>query len=482
MFKGVLKNTSYLLVSEVCCRVISLVQVPILVRYLGKHDYGVLSLTGALPSLILIITDIGLHSHIIREISQDKNKLQASFQNIFAIKIFLSGIFLLLVWGIVTFLAYSENVSFLIYITSLSCVFASMQGLFSSVLRGTQNFFYDGLLQITNMIGLFAGILFVVLLDYGLLGLVYSQLFVQLLIFLICLGIYFGKYGLKYPLLSGLDQLVSIPKKSAPFALIAIVLPVYYQANIILLSKLSGYEATGIFAAAYKIILMIQMLSRLFSQVLFPTLAKVFVTSKEEFRRIFNYSCRAIVLVVFPAAFGLFLIGDRIVLILFKDEFAGAIPALRIMAFSLLFSCLQNVLTASLNAGKEEKKVAFVMIMATVANISMNLILIPRFAYIGASISTLISETMRFAFNYYYFRERIFRIYFANTIGKVILACLIMSLFVVCFEQMVMPMLVIIAGLLYLVLIWLFGVASNDEIKKLINLFARRIVASECPK
>jgi O-antigen/teichoic acid export membrane protein len=267
-----------------------------------------------------------------------------------------------------------------------------------------------------------------------------------------------------------------------PFALIAIVLPVYYQVNIIFLSKLSGYEATGIFTAAFKIILMFEMISRLFAQVLFPTLAKLFITSKENFRRNFYYSFRAIALGVFPIAFGVFLIGDRIVLILFKNEFAGAIPALRIMAFSLVFSSLQNVLTASLNAGKQEKKVASVMIMATVTNIIINLILIPKFALIGASISALVSEIMRFTGNYYYFRKGIFKIYFAGTIGKVILACLIMSLFVVCFKQMVLPVLIIIAGLLYLVLIWLFGVVSNDEIKKLINLFGKRAIAAESPR
>lgn len=388
-----------------------------------------------------------------------------------------------LVWVTVTSLAYSENVKFLIYITSLSFVFTSMQGLFSCVLRGTQNFFYDGLLQVANMIGLFGGILFVVLLDYGLLGLVYSQLFVQIVVLLLCVGIYFRKYGLNYALFSGYVFLVSILKKSAPFALISIVLPIYYQINIILLSKLSGYEATGIYAAAYKIILMVEMISRLFAQVLFPSLAGLFVTSKEDFTRIIYYSCRAIALGVFPITFGLFLIGDRIVIILFKHEFADAIPALQIMAFSLLFSSLLNVLTAGLNAGKQEKKVATVMIMATATNIIMNLILIPGFAYIGASISMLVSEILRFAGNYYYFRKKIFKIYFAGAIGKVIGACLIMSLFVIWFKQMVsLPVLIAIAGLLYFVLIWLFGVASNDEIKKLINLFTKKRLAAQTTK
>ena len=94
MFKGILENTTYLLASEIIGRLISLVQVPILVRYLGKNDYGVWSLAGALPSMLLVITDLGLHSLIIREVSQDKKKLESSFQYMFSIKILLSSIFL----------------------------------------------------------------------------------------------------------------------------------------------------------------------------------------------------------------------------------------------------------------------------------------------------------------------------------------------------------------------------------------------------
>ncbi len=479
MFKIILENTTYLLVSEVIVRLISLVQVPILVRYLGKNDYGIWSLAGALPGILLIITDFGLHSHIIREISRDNNKLQSSFQNIFLIKLFLSGIFLFFVWVFVRFLGYSENVRLFIYIMSLSFVFTSLQGLFSSLLRGTQRFLYDGLLQVASMMSLFAGVLFAVVLEYGLLGLVYSQLLSQVVIVLICLKVYLKKYGVNYGLFSGLEQLVSILRKSLPFALIAVVLPVYYQADIILLSKLSGYEATGVYSAAYKIILMLTMISRLFSQVLFPSLSKLFVTSKEEFRKVFDYSYKAMALLVYPISFGLFLLGDRIVILLFRGEFADAIPALRIMAFSLLFTSLQSVLTVSLNSCKEEKKVAFVMVVVTATNIIMNLILIPKFAFIGASISTLVSEVIRFTGNYYYFRKRVFKIRFRDTIGKVIVACLIMSLFVIWFKEMVLPILIILAGMLYVILTWLFGVLSKEEIRKVANLLTRKRAISE---
>jgi O-antigen/teichoic acid export membrane protein len=206
------------------------------------------------------------------------------------------------------------------------------------------------------------------------------------------------------------------------------------------------------------------------------------MTSKEDFKRICYYSCRAISLSLFPITFGLVVLGDRIILILFKDAFSGAIPALRIMAFSLLFSSLMNVLTAFLNAGKEEKKVALVIIIATATNIILNLFLIPRFAHIGASISTLVSEIMRFTGNYYYLRKRIFKIFLADMIGKVILACLVMSLFIVLFKEMLLPVLIITAGLLYLVIIWQLRLVSNNEIKKVIDLFRKKALAPESQK
>lgn len=480
MFKGILKNTTYLLVSEMIGRVTSLVQVPILVRYLGKSEFGILSLAGALPGALLFVIDLGLHSYIIREISQDRRKLQACVENIFVVKSFLSAIFLSVVLVIARILAYSEDVEFCILVLTLSFALGSMQGLFSCILRGTQNFLYDGLLQTVNMVGLFLGVLFVVFLDRGLLGLVYSQLIVQLTVLLICIGIYVRKYGVSYGLFSRVGQWSLILRNSAPFALIAIVLPIYYQVNIIFLSKLSGYEATGIFAAAYKIILMIDIIGRQFAQVLYPTLANLFVTSEEEFRRIYYYSCRAIALALFPITFGLVVLADRIVIILFKHEFADAIPAVQIMGFSLLFSSLMNILTASLNAGKEEKKVALVLVVATFVNILINLVLIPKYSYIGASISTVASEMLRFAGSYYYFRNRFFKTYLVGRIGKIILACLSMSLLVIWFKEGVsLGVLIGIGGASYLMFVGLFGAVSNEEIRKIFTLFRKATLVAD---
>ena len=337
MFKAILKNTSYLLASEGVIRIITLLQITILVRYLGKNGYGILSLAAALPSMLLVITDLGLHSLIIREVSRDKEKLALTFQYMFAIKILLSVIFLGLVWSIVNILKYSDDVEFFIYLSSLSLICSSFQGLFSSLLRAIQKFLFDALLQVANALTLIGGVLIVVILDYGLEGIMYAQLLGQLMVVLICLAFYFRRYRFDYPLFSGLEQYLSILRKSLPFALIAIVLPVYYQINIVMLSKMSGYEVTGVFTAAYKIILMFMMLSRLLSQVLFPTLSNHFAVSIERFKKTFLYCHRGIAVVVFPVAFALFIIGDRIILILFEKEFLEALLPLQIMSFSLLF-------------------------------------------------------------------------------------------------------------------------------------------------
>lgn len=93
MFKIIFRNITYLLTSEVLVRLISLVQVTILVRYLGTNGYGIWSLAGALPSMLLVITDVGLHSLIVREVSQDRKRLGYLFQDMFIIKTLLSAIF-----------------------------------------------------------------------------------------------------------------------------------------------------------------------------------------------------------------------------------------------------------------------------------------------------------------------------------------------------------------------------------------------------
>lgn len=479
MIKAIFKYTTYLLTSEILVRLITLVQVTILIRYLGKNGYGIWSLAGALPGMLLVITDFGLHSLIVREVSQDKKKLEYLFQYIFSIKIFSSAIFLALVWLIVKFLAYSDDVKFFVYISSLSLICTSLQGLFSAVLRAAQRFIYDALLKLANGLSLFVGVLIIVLLDYGLTGLIYTQLFGQLMLVLVCFAFYFRKHSFSYHIVPEFEKCLSILRKALPFALIAIVLPVYYRIDIVMLSKMSGYQATGVYTAAYKIILMFMVISRLVCQVLFPILSNLHITSGEEFKKTFFFSYRVIALVVFPMAFGLFLICDRIMLILFRREFAEAVIMLRIMAFSVLFSSLFMLHTAALNSSNGERKVAYVIVLGTLLNIVMNSFLIPRFGGVGASISTLLSEIVKYGGSYYYFRKRLFKINFWNAGIKIVVACLGMSIFMIYFSQMILPILILASGSLYLVLVGLFGVISNEEIKRLLNLFRkRRLVTS----
>lgn len=479
MFKIIFRNITYLLTSEVLVRLISLVQVTILVRYLGTNGYGIWSLAGALPSMLLVITDVGLHSLIVREVSQDRKRLGYLFQDMFIIKTLLSAIFLSLVWLVANLLSYSADVRYFVYISSLSLICTSLQGLFSSVLRATQLFIYDALLQVANAVFLFLGILITVLLDYGLPGLMYTQLLGQLMLVVICLGVYFRVCKLSYPLFSGITRWLLILKKSIPFALIAIVLPVYYQFDIVMLSKMSGYGATGIYTAAYKVILMFMMISRLFSQVLFPTLSNLHVSSSEEFKRTFLSSYRATALIVFPMAFGLFFLSERVILILFRQEFTEAAALLRIMSLSVLFSSLHMLLTTALNSSNGEREVASVMVSVTVFNIILNLFLIPKYGGTGASIATLLSEVGKYGGSYFFFKNRLFKIHFRGTMIKIIAACLGMSAFLVYFDQMVLTVLIPASSALYLFLIWLFGVVSKDEIKSFFRVFRRERVAAE---
>jgi O-antigen/teichoic acid export membrane protein len=353
-------------------------------------------------------------------------------------------------------------------------VFTSFQGLFSSLLRAIKKFYFDAMLKIINALTLIGGVIIIVFFDYGLEGLMYAQILGQLLVLVICLMFYAKRYKFEYPLYLNFKKFFIILKKSLPFAVIAIILPVYYQINIVMLSKLSGYEVTGVFTASYKIILMFMMLSRLLSQVLFPTLSTLFVVSIEKFEETFMHCYRGIALVVFPIAFALCTIGDKIILIFFGSEFIEAVLPLRIMTFSLLFSSLHMILITALNSSNREKDVARVVIFATIANIIINLLLIPRLGSTGAGIAVFTSEIIKYCGSYYYFRKRLFKIGFLNEGIKILIACFGMTIFIGYLDEIALPVLILISGLLYLFLLWLLGVLSNNQITYFFNMFTTK--------
>jgi len=123
-------------------------------------------------------------------------------------------------------------------------------------------------------------------------------------------------------------------------------------------------------------------------------MSNYFKTSPESLKIVYKLSFKYILMIILPIATGITLLSKQITILLFGKEFLPSVPALAILIWSEVFvfyGIVHQNLLISTNQQKIDLRFTFI---AAVANIILNLILIPVYGIVGASIATLFSYAL----------------------------------------------------------------------------------------
>lgn len=174
----------------------------------------------------------------------------------------------------------------------------------------------------------------------------------------------------------------------------AVSIELYTVLDTTMLGFLKGDTAVGLYTAAIKVERMVNTLITSVGVVLIPRLS--FYIGQGEREKISTLVDRAynyVFMLSIPAAAGLFMLSDEIILLFSGSHFAPAGLTMRIMAPIVIlipFSVMTNQQTF-VPMGKE-KLILQSTLVGAVTNFTLNSILIPRFAENGAAMATVISE------------------------------------------------------------------------------------------
>ncbi|ELZ30311.1 membrane protein involved in the export of O-antigen and teichoic acid [Halosimplex carlsbadense 2-9-1] len=158
------------------------------------------------------------------------------------------------------------------------------------------------------------------------------------------------------------------------------------------LNLASNRAEIGAYENAWRISLLVTMVSRAISVTIFPQVSQWDAENATE--KIENLLPKAILpglLVVFPAFSGTLVLSKDILRILFGPEFTVAWIALIILMGEKLFQSVQAIFGHSLGAINKPKLGAIATAIGSVLNIILNIVLISVLGITGAAIATAIS-------------------------------------------------------------------------------------------
>lgn len=457
------KNTGVLLFANVITRILSLVLVIYIARYLGDVGFGKYSFAFAFTGLFIVLSDLGLSILTTREVARDKSQAGKYLGNVAILKLILSIFVIFLIFIVINLMDYPRDTTLIVYIAGIALIFESFIIFFASIYRAFEKMEYESLvLTLEKLLVVSLGVS-VLILGYGLIELVYTYLFAS--IFGASLSFLFLIRRFTKPKLEiDFDLWKHAIKEAIPFGFAGILITIYLQIDITMLSMMKGDAVVGWYSAASKLVYAFGFIPAAFMGAIFPAMSNFFKSSINSLKITYEKSFKYLLCLILPVAVGTTILADKIILILYGQEFVNSIIALQILIWVMMFLFFTQLFATVLGAINKQNFITKIAVATVITNVSLNLLLIPEFSYIGAAITTIFSGAIDFALHFYFVSKYLSKLPIHKIVAKPLICSLVMGFFVFYLKEINLIFLVVVSILIYIGMLYILKVFHQEDI------------------
>jgi len=216
--------------------------------------------------------------------------------------------------------------------------------------------------------------------------------------------------------------------ESWPLMINHLLATIFFRIDVFILKPTWGDDAVGYYNAAYKYIDGINIIPQYFTLAIFPLMSRYASSSKESLVRAYILSLRLLQMLAIPVAVGTPFIAKDLILILGgRDYLPHSMIALQLLIWFLPFSFVNQVTQYVLIAINQQRFLTRAFIIGVSFNIVANLLLIPRYGYKAAAITTILSEWSLLIPFYYAVRKHLCHVPWFDVIWRPAVAALAMG-------------------------------------------------------
>jgi len=398
--KRVLTNISWLFLDKVIRVGLNFLLTILIARYLGTNHFGLWNYTIAFVALFSILSSLGLDNIVTKDLVNEEVSKNEILGAAFILKLGGGFTALLLSTICIYFIRLNEPLTlYLVLLTGAALIFQSfdvidfyyqskLQSKFTVYSRSF-SFFISALIKIAILFFKGPLILFVVatlleaVLSAGFFILVYTRSNGSVL-----------NWKIRMPVLR------KLLKDSYPLALSVMLILLYMRTDQIMLGTLIGDKAVGIFSAAVKLSEAWYFIPSIITSSILPTLIKEKEVNQERYLKKLQQSFQLMAYLGILTAIVITFFSSYIIDFLYGAEYAGAASILAVHTWTSVFVFLGFASGNWFIVENLQKYVFYRTLAGACINISLNLVLIPRYGGFGAAIATLLSQfTASYFFN-----------------------------------------------------------------------------------
>jgi len=408
--RKIISNTLSQIVGKLLVTILGLATVKMTTHYLSVRGYGEYTAVYEFLAFFGIAADLGFFTIGVKEMSQNEDKIPMIIGNILSLRT-ISVIFTMIVAIVLGFTIpkyQGTGIPLGIAISSLTVFYTIMNGTITSVLQVKMKMHIASLATIVGKIVTVIFMFYVIY--YGFPN--DKEMGFNMLMVAGVAGCAAMHYGTNYyvkkitPLKHRFDLVIwkEIITKSLPYGIALILSTIYFRMNSILISLLRNQEELGIYGVVSKLLEQFTVIPLYFMNSVLTVLSKSLKEAGQDsglkYKTIIRYSFDFLAAMSAPVVVGAYILAYPIIFIISTPEFLsrlnegfyGSDIALKIMIFALLFQFINILFGFILIAANQQSKLLYINGACVIMNISLNLILIPRYGFVGACFTYVFSE------------------------------------------------------------------------------------------
>lgn len=473
------KNTFYLSFGEIGTRVLSFLLVVAIARYLGDIGLGTYGFVFAFTDLLLNFIDFGVPMYIAREMAKNKAATGTYLSNALGLRLLIAPLIPVIglaMWLIAVFIIHAATPETML-ITALAITGAAL-GFLNDPLRMVfmaheRDEYYSGLIILERL--MFTGAGFALLLNgHGLVPVLTAFVLSQL-VSLLTTTYFVRKKFTSFTVKFDKAAIASIIKNSAWFGIANFLRMVYQRTDIIMLGILQDFAVTGWYTAAYRITESLRFIPLVIIPAIFPALSRLHSHSKDTSKALYEKAFYYVLLAALPMAIGLTLTADRVIPFIYRQPgFYNSVLVLKLLIWAEALLFLHYIMGFLLNAiGKQH---LFTIVTATYAasNVALNLILIPKYSYVGAGVAAIITQGIAAVTLYGLCTKNGYGLNIAKLSYKPVIAAAVMAAALIGMKSLHLLIAVPIAAAIYFAILFAVKGLGKEEIRLLKQMMQRK--------
>ncbi len=386
----IIRNASWIVIGKIAQSILGLVVGMLTARYLGPSNYGTINYAASLVAFVVPIMNLGFSNILVQEIILDKTKEGKVLGSSILLSLLSSLACIIGIFITASVLNAGEKETILVCLVYSILLIFQAADLIQYWFQANYLSKYSSIVSLCAYAIVSAYKIFLLATHKSIYWFAVSNAFDYMLISVFLLILYYKLGGGKLSFSWNIAKYLF--SKSKHYIVSSLMVTIFAQTDKIMLKLMIDEAATGYYAAS---VACVGVTGFIFSAIIDsfrPTIFESKKVSEEKFERNMSRLYCIIFYLSLIQCIAITVFAELMIKTLYGNEYMQSVNALRVIVWYTTYAYFGSIRNIWILAENKQKYLWIINLSGALANVILNLILIPICGIVGAAIASLITQ------------------------------------------------------------------------------------------